>query len=67
MLQNVSRGGVCPLGKSRSALVDGLWLIPEDIVEHIIVETDSQKLVSLWNNRRKHRSELLREITLFNE
>jgi ribonuclease HI len=40
------------------ALWDGVRLISEGIGEHIIVETDSQELVSQWNNRGKHRSEI---------
>jgi hypothetical protein len=40
------------------ALRDGVWLIPAGTREHIIVETDSQVLVSLWRDRDKHRSEV---------
>jgi ribonuclease HI len=40
------------------ALWDGIQLIPEGTGERISVEKDSQKLVSLWNNRRKHRCKI---------
>ena len=47
------------------SLRDGVRLIPEGTTEHIILETDSQELVSLWKNRVNHRSEvtaILRDI-----
>jgi hypothetical protein len=40
------------------ALRDGVRFIQEGTRERVIVETDSQELVSLWNNRRKYRSEI---------
>lgn len=39
------------------ALRDGVRFIQEGTRERVIVETDSQELVSLWNNRRKYRSD----------
>jgi hypothetical protein len=40
------------------ALRDGVRLIPEGTTEHVILETDSQELVSLWKNKSKYRSEV---------
>jgi ribonuclease HI len=40
------------------ALREGVSLIPEGTRENVILETDSQELVSLWNNKGKHRSEV---------
>jgi ribonuclease HI len=40
------------------ALRDGVRLIPEGSTEHVILETDSQELVSLWKNKSKYRSEV---------
>jgi len=40
------------------ALRDGVRLVPIGTREHIILETDSQVLVSLWRHRSKHRSEI---------
>ena len=39
------------------ALRDGIRLLPQGMREQIIVETDCQDLVSLWN-KRHHRSEI---------
>ena len=40
------------------ALRDGLRLIPAGSYEHIILETDAQDLVLLWQARAKQRSEV---------
>ena len=40
------------------ALWDDIRIIPEGTTEHIMVEIDSQELVTLWKNRGKHRSEI---------
>jgi len=40
------------------ALRDGLRLIPQGTPERVIVETDSQEVVSLWRTRGEDRSEL---------
>ena len=40
------------------ALRDGLRLIPQGTLERVIVETDSQEVVSLWRTRGEDRSEL---------
>ena len=40
------------------ALRDGVRLIPVGTREHIIMETDSQVLISLWRDRDKHQSEV---------
>jgi ribonuclease HI len=39
-------------------LRDGVRLTPEGITKHIILETDSLELVSLWKNKDKYRSEV---------
>ena len=40
------------------AFRDGVRLIPQGTMEHILVETDSQELALLWKNRRTNRSEI---------
>ena len=40
------------------AFRDGVRLIPQGTMEHILVETDSQKLALLWKNRRRNLSEI---------
>ena len=50
--------GVCPLGRSRSTLRMAHDSYQTHTKECINVETNSQKLVSLWNNRRKHSSKI---------
>jgi hypothetical protein len=54
-----------PLLAEAEGLRDGVRLIPESTAEHIILETDSLELVSLWKNRNNHRLEvtaILRDI-----
>jgi ribonuclease HI len=40
------------------AIRDGLRLIPQGTMEHIIGETDAQEVVTLWKNRTRQRSEI---------
>lgn len=40
------------------ALRDGVMLVPHGIREGVIVETDSQELVSLWRSRKDGRSDV---------
>ena len=40
------------------AFRDGVRLIPQGTMEHILVETDSQELALLWKNRRRNLSEI---------
>jgi ribonuclease HI len=40
------------------SLRDGVRLIPEGSIDHIILETNSLELVLLWKNRVNHRSEV---------
>jgi len=40
------------------AIRDGLRLIPQGTMEHIIGETDAQEVVALWKNRTRQRSKI---------